>query len=197
MTRVAMGLEPWEQPTGEIYDVEDLAAKLEVDNRSDEVVESDRVESESEVCDSKRRYTRGLVVAVHIIGVILGIWIDRNAVRAPEYVYGPAPTITVTEHTKEIIHDSTPTVPDSCKEALDLVGEMTPYFETVLGSSGKISDMLSQARIAIASGDHAALIKASNINNTLANDNAKSNNELMDMLSRYKEAMYQCNTDLK
>ena len=184
-----------ENPTGELYDVEDLTKKLAHDNRSDEVVESDELDAEASA--EPRKYRKRTVIAVLIVGLVLGIWIDRNAIRAPEYVYGPAPTVTITEHEKEIIHDSTPTLPESCKEALALVGEMTPYLESILGSSGKISDILSQARVAITMQDHSALVDASNKNNHLSNDMAKGNNELSDMLYRYKEAMHQCSNDVK
>lgn len=192
-----MKAEPYREPvTGEIYDPSELAKKLAHDNRSDEVVESDSV-SEQTDREEKRKYSKGVIGAVLVIGIILGIWIDRNAVRAPEYVYGPAPTVTITEHEKEVIHDTTPSIPASCRETLDLIARMTPHLESVLGSSGKISDILSQARVAIASQDHKALIDAGNKNNQLSNAIAGDRGELEDLIAQYQDSVKQCAADLK
>lgn len=180
-----------ESDTGEVYDASVLEERLATDNRSDDVIEQD-----SYTRDGKRKYSKGVLVVVGLVAMAFGIWLDHNVVTPPVYVYGPAPTVTVTEHEREVIHDTVNTVPESCRETITLIDKMTPYLKTVLGSSGKISDILSQARVAITMQDHKGLVKASDQNNQIANDMASASNNLLDLMQRYDIAVQQCLKDL-
>jgi hypothetical protein len=120
--------------TGELYDVETLNDRLERENRSDVVLTDDISEHTSEANVSKK-YSKGVVVFMMFLGLVVGIWVGRNAIAPKSYPTQPSPVITVTEKETTVIHEPGPKaeLPASCKTAFTLLEKMEPYLGSVLG----------------------------------------------------------------
>lgn len=137
-----------------------------------------------------------------LVGIAIGIHVHSTpdvTRAAPSHTVAaaPAPTVTVTVTKTKTVTQHVPTIPQSCRDAMDLLAKMQPLMQQVINEPELERDIQSKAGMAIRAKDLKELTTAGDLNNDARNRMANAGSELLDDWQAYQADVNQCNADLK
>lgn len=138
-----------------------------------------------------------LLIAVAALAYGIGSWTHSTAIpeRGPSQAAGETPADIVTvEVTKEVtVTKKVPSLPKECSDALQLAAEMEQASGPIVDSGGNMTDLLKQARIAIAEKNYKKLNEIGTQVNALQNKTSGSTTKLLDLQGSLAKKLQDCN----
>lgn len=135
-----------------------------------------------------------------VLCVIAGMWANSGLTPTPptsHTVPVPGPTVTVTKTVYVDKPVQVATFPADCMEAIQTVTKMQDSLATVTSASGKQTDILSAAHVAILTRDIRGLTRAGNDQNQLKNDTSDARRSVSEAMDSLMPALDRCNAALQ
>lgn len=138
-----------------------------------------------------------LLFAVAVLAYGVGSLTHATAIPShkPNQAAGepPAEVVTVTVTKEVTVTKTVPGLPKECSDALQLAVEMEQESGPIIDSGGQTTDILKEARIAIAERDQKKLNSLGTQVNGLQNKMSGSTAKMLDLQSRFAAKLKDCN----
>lgn len=136
-------------------------------------------------------------VAIGALCLLLGVWIGHDDDKAAMPVSSPAPhpiALADSQQPKETVTVTTYRMTPECEAANSAVVAMKPNLFAVIDSSGRQTDILSDAYVSIVTKDTRGLNRAGAHQNELVNSTSSARRDLLVQIAGLEDKIKLCHT---